>query len=88
MLKRQGVSRGACLSRAATEDGAWNGAPASWIKCGTTNRVAPPFLFVPVLAMRINITCKNQKNPHNKIDLIPTYIHRSAIVLRGKDGSI
>jgi len=77
-----------CLSRAVIDDGVWNDALESWIEHGKEDWVASHFLFVSMLAMRINITCKNQKNSQSKINLIPSYLYTYAIILGGKDGGM
>jgi hypothetical protein len=38
--------------------------------------------------MRINVTCKNQKSSHSKINLISSYLHKSIVVLGGKDSGM
>jgi hypothetical protein len=38
--------------------------------------------------MRINVSCKNKKNSHSKINLISSYLHKSVVVLGGKDSGM
>jgi len=43
-------------------------------------------VFVPTV--RINVYCKNKKNSHSKINLISSYLHKSVVVLGGKDSGM
>ena len=81
--------RNVCLSHATTNNNTWNDTLESWIKHGTTYWIASPLLFMLVPLMRINITCKNiKKHSHNKIDLIPSYLHKFVVVLRETNDSM